>query len=214
MKPPVLTIDLTAPSPGVVTRIAERLQEGSIVVYPTDTIYGVGCDALNELSVNRLKELKERDREKPLLVLIPDRSWATRLGDDLPPAFGQLAGGLWPGPLTIIVRAGKSVPETLCGAGRTIGMRWAKSLFVHSLLQAFGRPLVSTSANLSGQAPIRNPGVEKNSILDRADLVIDGGPLSGLESTVVDLSTDRPRLVREGALSRAALESALKQSLE
>jgi L-threonylcarbamoyladenylate synthase len=115
----------------------------------------------------------------------------------------------WPGPLTLILPASKKVLPEVCGSGGTIGLRYPKSLFLEGLLRRFGGPITSTSANRAGFPPIQDPLAPMDPMLNRVDYIVDGGKLRGTESTLLDLTGERPRILREGAITREALAAVL-----
>jgi L-threonylcarbamoyladenylate synthase len=204
-----LQIDCGNPDKAGIEVIAARVASGCVIVYPTDTIYGIGCDALNSAAVGKVNSIKRRSSGQPLLVLIPGVEWVYRLVADVPSCFERVMEKFWPGPLTLILRASENAPRWVMGGGSTIGIRWARSPFLQALLKEVGGPIVSTSANVSGGEPLREPKKERGELLQRVDMIIDGGLLVGQESTVLDLSGDSPKLLREGATTRTELESVL-----
>jgi L-threonylcarbamoyladenylate synthase len=204
-----LQIDCIQPDTESIRAIAGMVASGGIVVYPTDTIYGIGCDAANAPAVEKVNRLKLRAPGRPLLVLIPGLDWITRWADEIPAACRKIISSCWPGPLTLILKASVLAPRGVLGDGRTIGLRWPDHPFLQALLDEVGTPIVSTSANISGSEPLLRPEDEHRDWLQNADMVVDGGPLTGKESTVLDFSGKLPKLLREGATSRAALEAIL-----
>ena len=204
-----LQIDCSRPDRESIRTITELVASGGIMVYPTDTIYGLGCDAANASAVEKVNRLKMRVPGRPLLVLIPGLDWVTRWADEIPPACRKIISSCWPGPLTMILKASVQAPRELSGDGHTIGLRWADHPFLQAVLDELGTPLVSTSANISGSEPLRRPGDAHHDWLQNVDMVVDGGPLMGKESTVLDFSGKLPKLLREGAISRGALEANL-----
>lgn len=209
VKTPLLHVDFANPDPATLEVVAEQLKAGKIIIYPTDTIYGLGCDAFNAATVGRLNRLKTREPGNPLLILIPGLSWVSRLAAEVPDAFELVADAFWPGPLTIILKASDEIPREVCGQGDTIGLRWARSQFLDGVMSILNRPIISTSANLAGHPPLLEPAVESNPIMECADFVVDAGRLSGRASTLLDLSGAQPAILREGAISRRALKAVL-----
>jgi L-threonylcarbamoyladenylate synthase len=209
MPPHCLKIDCEKPDPASVLVIAEAIKKGQVLVYPTDTIYGLGCDAFNEDAVRRVNQLKSRAEGRPLLVLIPGREWLFRLATGFSAGSLKLVESFWPGPLTLIFRAPSGAPQGVLGDGDSIGIRWPRNPFIQALLDVVGGPIISTSANISGGQPLRDPGQEKNEIMDAVDLIVNGGPLAGRESTLLDISGAVPQLLREGAIPRNELQAIL-----
>ncbi|HXF81352.1 MAG TPA: L-threonylcarbamoyladenylate synthase [bacterium] len=182
-------------------RAVDVLRAGGVVVFPTDTVYGVGCRIDDEAAVRRIFALKGRALTDPLPVLLADPLQLDEYGTAVTAGARRLAALYWPGALTIIVRRSKRVPALVAGGGETVGLRVPGHPLPRALVREVGVALVGTSANTHG-AP--SPLTAQQAVFDlgdRVDLVIDGGrtPL-GQESTVVDATVEPPRLVRAGAV--------------
>lgn len=183
-------------------RFGETVNEGGLVLYPTDTVYGLGCDPFNSEALRRLFQLKGREEGQGVLVLIPTLESLSRFTITVDPEFQKLLQTWWPGPITCLFRAGNNLPALLTGAGGKIGIRLPSDKFLTECLEAISGPLVSTSANFSKKA---TPGIFREvdpEIIERVDLAIDDEIKQRTESqpsTVVDLSGQAPRLVRKGA---------------
>jgi len=186
-------------------RAVDMVREGAVIVFPTDTVYGVGCRIDHAAAVRRIFELKERSPQHPLPVLLADPAQLDEYGRDLTPAARRLARDFWPGALTIVVRRSDATPAVVAGGGETIGLRVPALPLVRSLVRQLGVPLVGTSANRHG-APVPLTAQQVAFDLgDTVDLILDGGrsPV-GRESTVVDATTEPVRVLRQGAVSIAA----------
>jgi L-threonylcarbamoyladenylate synthase len=191
-------------------RIVRTLNEGGVIVYPTDTFYGLGCSCFAAAAVSRVYELKKRDPSKPLLVVIADVDMAGRVASHLPPLFLELASKFWPGPLTLTLKASPAVPREVLGEGDSIAVRMPDVLWLRAVIRQAGYPLVATSANISGEKEVSTADEALALFRGKVDLIVDGGRTPGVSpSTVLDLTADKPRLVREGALPRTALERYL-----
>jgi len=196
-----LTVDIHAPADRVLMLAAEVIQAGGVVVYPTDTLYGLGANAWNPDAVGRLHDVKRRGEPKPTLVLVHDAAEVEALTDEVTDAARALMSSFWPGPLTILFRAAPHVVPALSAASGKIGIRLPASAFCTRLCALAGCPVTSTSANISGSAALRTVAEIERAVGPSVDLYIDGGTLdASLPSTVVDASTAVPRLVREGAV--------------
>lgn len=194
-----MRIDLQNPDPTVLQYATRTVRGGGLVLYPTDTIYGLGCDALQPGPLERLLALKGRSAEKGMLVLIRSIRQLDDLIRGLPDGAEAFLERFWPGPLTVLLEAARGIPKELCGAGGKIGLRWPASRFLQNWLDLLRLPLVSTSANPSSQTYDGTPEVLHRLFEDRVDLFLDAGPLPSSEpSTVADLTTRPFRLVREG----------------
>jgi L-threonylcarbamoyladenylate synthase len=194
--------------------IRQHLEAGKLLAYPTETVYGLGSLATPE-ALARLSALKGRPEGKPFLLLLSGRAMAEAEGLTFTPSASALAEAFWPGPLTLVLAGGEGrLPEALRGPEGGIAVRHTSHALIARLVHALGQPLTSTSANRPGQLPA--PGPERILQLFAAEvasgdlLVLDGGALGNVPpSTVVDCSTREPRLVREGALTRAELRQAV-----
>ena len=183
------------------SRCREAISAGGVIAYPTDTFYGLGADPRNSRAVKRLFEIKGRPMGQPILLLIADpldvRQWAAESSSQAE----ELMKRCWPGPLTLIFKTRADVlPELTAGTG-TIGLRVPGNKLTRDLLRSLGCALTGTSANRSGQASFRTARETAEAIGDRVDLILDGGETAGGKpSTIVDVSTELPRVVREGAV--------------
>lgn len=199
--------------PGDAAGIAEAaalLRRGEAVAFPTETVYGLGADALNAEAVGRVYDAKGRPAINPLIVHVPDVAMARALVRDWPPAAERLARRWWPGPLTLVLPRGQQVPDIVTAGLDTVALRMPAHPVARALLRAVGRPLAAPSANPSGGVSPTTAAHVARGLAGRIPLVLDGGPTDvGIESTVIDLATSPPRLLRPGAVSRAELETEL-----
>jgi tRNA threonylcarbamoyl adenosine modification protein (Sua5/YciO/YrdC/YwlC family) len=181
---------------------ARILRRGGLVVYPTETVYGLGVNALDGQAVGRVFRVKGRTARKPLIVLVRDFVQLKELVDEVPPRARTLMGHFWPDGLTLIMSASPSVPQELLAGGTSIAIRISGHPVVQALLDAAEVPLTSSSANRSGRpAPITAAAAQRE-MGGRVDLIIDGGPSQGNEpSTILDVRTESVRLVRPGRIS-------------
>jgi len=188
---------------------AERLFDGALAIYPTDTLYAVGCRALDEAAVRRLREAKGREALKPLPVIVADIAQARSISGAWPPTAQRLAEVFWPGPLTLLVPAGSNLSRELLAGSASIAMRAPASRIARALARSVG-PLVSTSANLAAEPPCRTVDLAL-AAFPLATLAFDIGPLDGEPSTIVDVSdpSGRLSLVRAGRVEVQAIEAAL-----
>jgi L-threonylcarbamoyladenylate synthase len=188
------------------TKAAEIISAGGVIAFRTDTFYGLGADPFNRDAIVRIRELKGREDDKPILLLISDANELDRFTTNFQ-FLRMIAVGHWPGPLTLIGGARPEVPVELTAGTRTIGLRLPDDDDVRSLVRACGGALTATSANISGQPPARTAKEVENYFPEGIDLIIDGGEATAIEpSTVLDLSGPKARLIREGAISREELE--------
>ena len=189
---------------------ARVLREGGLVAVPTDTYYGLAVDPARPAAVARLGAVKGREPGKPILLLLPDRTWASRLAGPLPATFDRLADRFWPGPLTLVVPAGPGLAPELLAGGTTIGLRWPRAPFLEALFAVSPSPVTGTSANRSGEPPLRTAAQIRAALGAAVDLVVEGPPCpGGPPSTVLDLTVTPPRVLRPGAVSEEAIRRGL-----
>jgi L-threonylcarbamoyladenylate synthase len=182
-------------------RAVDMLREGAVIVFPTDTVYGLGCRIDDDAAVRRIYTLKGRGTEEPLPVLLADPAQFEDYGRELTPAARDLARRFWPGALTIVVRRTDAVPALVAGGRDSVGLRVPDHRVPRQLIRALGVPLVGTSANTHGApSPLTAQQVAFD-LGDAVDLILDGGRCPvGRESTVVDATIDPPRVLRGGAV--------------
>ncbi len=197
----ILPIDPYRPDDHTVNRAVEILRRGGLVVYPTETLYGIGADATNPAALARIAGVKARTTPKPILVIVDSVAMMSPFVREIPAVAKLMIERLWPGPLTLVFKATERVPVQLSQGTGTIGIRISPSQLCLKLLSRLGVPLTSTSANISGAEPSRTlSGVQND--LAGIDLFLDAGQLPESQpSTVVDVSGDIPRVVRQGAIS-------------
>lgn len=204
----VLLSSQSEPTLEVVSRAAETLCAGGVVVLPTDSVYGICCAATPGNPAHaRIFEVKRRDRAQTLPWFVADVADLERYGRDVPAWALRLAERYWPGALTIVVRASDAVPpeyaQTSTG-GSTVALRVPGSELDRAIVRAVGSPLAQTSANLHGASAATSGGALDPTIARAVDLVIDAGPAPvGVASTIVDATGDEPRVLRAGALTEA-----------
>lgn len=203
-------IDPMAGGAAGVREVAAALLAGAIAACPTETFYALGAAAFSRRAVDRVRRLKGRDASKPLSVLASDLDMVAAIAAATGPSFVALAGEFWPGPLTVVLPAAAGVPEFLLGPGRTIAVRIPPVPWLRALVREMSEPLTATSANLSGERELADPA-EVAALFDgKIELVVDGGPTpGGLPSSIVDLTADEPRILREGKVPAARIRAAL-----
>ena len=188
---------------------ADTVAKGGVICYPTDTLYGLGCDPLNSSAIKRTMKIKG-DRTKPMPVLVKDLADAGNLAY-ITDRARRIAEKFWPGPLTLILRSREVIPTILAPEGR-VGVRSPKHPICLDLLGLCSGALIGTSANLSGRPPATTAPEALKELGDRVDMILDGGraPL-GVASTVIDLTQPKVTILREGPLERAELIRCLRQ---
>jgi L-threonylcarbamoyladenylate synthase len=198
----IIAINPLNPSASAISSVAEVVRAGGVIVYPTDTLYGLGCLPRDARAVERVLAIKQREETKGFLLLIPDLNWVTTLASTVPGKFYRLAAKFWPGAVTFLLPANPNLPACVRGERDLVGLRNPDSPYLRRLMKAIPGPLVSTSANVSGQASPASVEELKTLLLDQVDVFVDGGDvIDPLPSTVVDLSVTPPKVVRAGRLS-------------
>ena len=185
----------------------EILKRGGIVAFPTDTVYGLGANALDEEAVLRVYEAKKRPRHLALPLLLADISQIAAVARPVPEIAWRLAQRFLPGGLTLVLHKASSVSTVVSGGGEKIALRVPNHPVPLALIEGLGAPITGTSANLTGSPSPDTAEEVRQQMGDRVNLVIDGGRCpGGMDSTVLDLTGETPRILREGAISREEIE--------
>jgi L-threonylcarbamoyladenylate synthase len=193
-----------------VGRAADMLRAGELVVFPTETVYGLGADASNPLAIAKIFAVKGRPADHPLIVHLPDASHLDRWALDIPEAAHQLAIAFWPGPLTLILKRQPSVPDTITGGQDTVGLRVPNHPLALQLLREFKGGVAAPSANRFGHISPTTAAHVREEFGDAVAMILDGGPCAvGIESTILDLSGSEPRILRPGMLDTEAIGAVL-----
>lgn len=198
----ILTIDPVSPQPNLIAAAADTIKKGGVVLFPTRCLYGLGADAFNRESIEKIYRLKKRSSHKPILVLVKDRAAVDSIVRNISPLSEILMEKFWPGRVTFIFEANTSLPDILTAGTGKIGVRVPGHPVAAALTSALDNPLTGTSANISEQAGCFNAPELDPEIAGSLDLIIDAGPLKGgTGSTVVDVTSGKPVILREGAVA-------------
>ena len=193
-----------------IQRAVTILQQGGLVAYPTDTVYGLGACMADIAAVDRIFQVKGRPKGMALPVLLANRTQIEEIVTSVSPAARLLADAFFPGALTIVLPKSDAVPDIITGGGKTVAFRIPNHPVPIALIKQLGKPIVGTSANLSGLNSALSAAEVMKQIGDKIDMVIDGGRCpGGTESTVIDLSGDKPVIRRQGAISIEKLRNIL-----
>ncbi|MGD0814212.1 MAG: L-threonylcarbamoyladenylate synthase [Verrucomicrobiota bacterium] len=189
-----------------VARAADLLRAGQLVALPTETVYGLAANAWDAGAVRRIFEAKGRPSHNPIIVHVASLELARRCVSDWPPQAARLAEAFWPGPLTLVLPRSPEIPDVVTANGPTVGVRWPDHPFIQAVIRACGFPLAAPSANRSNQvSPTAAEHVRKD-LGGRIPLIVDGGPSKvGIESSVLDLASSPPRLLRPGMIRMESL---------
>jgi L-threonylcarbamoyladenylate synthase len=206
----VLHVSATDPEPAVIAEAAAVLARGGLVAFPTETVYGLGARGLHAAEVLRIFAAKQRPHGHPLILHVEGEAMARAQAASWPASAGLLARAFWPGPLTLVVPRAPHVPDEATGGLPTVGLRAPRHPVALSLIRAAGEPLAAPSANAHMHVSPTTAAHVVRSLGERVDLVLDAGPCAhGIESTVVDVTCDPPRVLRAGATSLEALRAVV-----
>ncbi len=198
-------------STATLERAGQVIAGGGVIAFRTDTFYGLGADPLNPDAVRKVRELKGRNDDKPILLLISETDAVARFMEPRSELFTSLANNLWPGPLTLVGIAREELSDGLTSGTGTVGVRFPDDARVRKLVRSCGGALTATSANPSGKLPALTAEEVESYFPGMIELIIDDGEVMATEpSTIVDTTQSALRVIREGAISHEDLERALK----
>ncbi len=189
---------------------ASLIAEGEVVAFPTETVYGLGADAFNGVAVNKIFEAKGRPSDNPLIVHIADLSGLEGLVEDVSEGAKKVMEAFMPGPITVIMKKGKDVPYAVTAGLETVGIRMPSHPVARAFIKACGTPIAAPSANRSTHISPTSAEHVFEDMDGRIPLIIDGGDCEvGIESTIIDMSTDVPTILRPGAITAEMLADVL-----
>lgn len=194
-------------------KIGEELKKGKLIVYPTDTVYGIGGIITNEETIKNIYKAKDRSFSSPLIALVSDIQKIEKIAiikEENRDRIEKLIKKFWPGGLTIILESKEIVPPIMISNGKTVGVRMPDHEIALKIIESAGGILPTTSANISGEATPRSYDELDKKFTDRVDIVIDGGKCPiGTASTIIDLSSSDIKILREGAISKEDIEKVI-----
>ena len=186
------------------------LLSGGLIAFPTESFYGLAVDAMNEAAITRLWQAKRRNPDNPILILVPDMTEMDRVAARISPLAQRLMEAFWPGGLTLIFEATKAISPLLTASTGKIGVRLSSHAIATGLARALGGPITGTSANLAGQPACLSAQEVLSAMADSVDLVLDGGKTAGGKgSTVLDATTEPPRILRKGMVEEESIRKFL-----
>ncbi len=189
-----------------VRRAVELLRAGEVVALPTETVYGLAANALEEKAVARIFQIKGRPAHNPIIVHVAGGEMARHCASDWPGLAEKLAKAFWPGPLTLVLPRAESIPAAVTAGGGTVGLRWPAHPLMQAVIRECGFPLAAPSANLSNRISPTSAGHVLAQLGQRIPLIVDGGQSQvGIESTVLDLTVSPPRILRPGMIHAESL---------
>ncbi len=203
----IIQVALDNPDFAGIKEAAEILRRGGLVAFPTETVYGLGADALNADAVRHVFEAKGRPPDNPLIIHIADRHQLIDLADEIPEKGQRLAKEFWPGPMTLVVKRTFLVPDIVTAGLDTVAIRMPDHPVALALIEEFEGGIVGPSANLSGRPSPTSAQHVLDDLKGRIDMVLNAGPAEiGIESTVIDVTVDPPAILRSGGLHKESLE--------
>jgi L-threonylcarbamoyladenylate synthase len=218
MKTEILPTHTAALFAAAVQRAAEKLRAGEVVALPTETVYGLAANAMDENAVAKIFQIKGRPAHNPIIIHVAGNEMAADCVENFPALALKFSHAFWPGPLTLVLPRAKKIPGNVTAGGATVGVRWPSHPFMQAVIRACGFPLAAPSANLSNQISPTNANHVRTQLDGKISLIVDGGQSQvGIESTVLDLTVSPPRVLRPGMIhaeSLAAVSEGILQKPE
>jgi len=210
VKTEVLRINSKKPDDGIIERASSLIRSGEIVAFPTETVYGLGANALDPLAISKIYQIKGRPSDNPLIVHIGDLNMLSGLVSTISPREMRMIKKFWPGPITLIFKKSKSVPKITTGGLGTVAVRMPRNKIALALIKRSGLPIAAPSANLSGKPSPTNASHVKEDLNGKVKLILDGGRTEiGIESTVIDMTPRIPVILRPGGISKERIEDEI-----
>jgi len=192
-----LVINGENPQPRLIAKVVDILKRGGVIAYPTDTTYGIGCSIMNKKGIERIYSIKQREKKKPFSFVCSDLSDIARYAKVSNYQY-KIMKRLLPGAYTFVLPASSTVPDLLVTKQKTVGIRIPDNNICLAIVRELGHPIITTSANRSGEEPIGDPASVDRELGKQLDIVVDGGILSAAVSSVVSLIDDVPVVLRQG----------------
>lgn len=194
---------------------AKIIKEGGVVIFPTETVYGIGTNGFNEESIRRIYEIKKRDFNKPISLLVSDMNMVEKVAKDISDLEYKLMEKFFPGPLTIILNKKKEVPDILTANGNTVGIRMPSGIVARKLIEYAGVPIATPSANISGRPSGTNVNDIKRDFEGKVDAIIDNGESKlGIASTIVKVVENKVNILREGSIKKEEILEFVKNIIK
>ena len=210
VKTEVLRINSKKPDDVIIERASSLIRSGEIVAFPTETVYGLGANALDPLAISKIYQIKGRPSDNPLIVHIGDLNMLSGLVSTISPREMRMIKKFWPGPITLIFKKSKSVPKITTGGLGTVAVRMPRNKIALALIKRSGLPIAAPSANLSGKPSSTNASHVKQDLDGKVKLILDGGRTEiGIESTVIDMTPRIPVILRPGGISKERIEDEI-----
>lgn len=210
MKTIIKQINKTQMNMEIIEKAGNILREGGLVAFPTETVYGLGADALNEQAAKKIYAAKGRPSDNPLIVHIADMGALDRIAEEIPEEAGKVAEAFWPGPLTMILKKSREVPAGTTGGLETVAVRMPDHTVAQEVIRAGGGYIAAPSANTSGRPSPTEARHVAADLDGKIDMILDGGPVEiGVESTILDMTVMPPMILRPGAVTKEMLEALI-----
>ena len=210
VKTEVLRINPKRPNESIIARAAKLISSGEIVAFPTETVYGLGGNALYPSAISKIYQMKGRPYDNPLIVHIADMKTLRRLVSEISPRDLRIIKKFWPGPVTLVLKKSKIVPKITTGGLGTIAVRMPRNKIALALIKRSGFPIAAPSANISGRPSPTNASHVKDDLDGKVKMILDGGNTEiGIESTVIDMTLRTPVILRPGGISKESIEDEI-----
>ena len=193
----MLYINMDNPQPRLITRAVDALRQGAVVCYPTDTMYGIGCDIFNQKAVKKIHQIKKRPKHKPFSFMCSGLKEVSRYCFISNLAYRLIKKSI-PGPYTFILPTMKIVPKIMTSKQKTVGIRVPECPICQEMIRELGNPILNTSAKISGEPPVTEAYEVEELLGKQIDIIIDSGPVYPMPSSVISLVKDQPEIIREG----------------
>ena len=210
VKTEIIRVNARKPSYAIIRKAAILIRKGEVIAFPTETVYGLGANALDPSSVSKIYKIKGRPSDNPLIVHIADMKTFRTLVSEIPPKASRIISMFWPGPITLVLKKSKILPEITTGGLNTVAVRMPKNNVALELIKVSRFPIAAPSANISGKPSPTNASHVKDDLNGKIKLILDGGSTEiGIESTVIDMTQRTPVILRPGGISKESIEEQI-----
>ena len=210
VKTEIIRVNARKPSYAIIRKAANLIRKGEVIAFPTETVYGLGANALDPSSISKIYKIKGRPSDNPLIVHIADMKTFSTLVGDIPPKASRIISRFWPGPITLVLKKSKILPEITTGGLNTVAVRMPKNNVALELIKVSRFPIAAPSANISGKPSPTNASHVKDDLNGKIKLILDGGSTEiGIESTVIDMTQRTPVILRPGGISQESIEKEI-----
>ena len=210
VKTEIIRVNARKPNYAMIRKAANLIRKGEVIAFPTETVYGLGGNALDPSSVSKIYKIKRRPSDNPLIVHIADMGTLRTLVSEIPPEASRIISKFWPGPITLVLKKSKILPEITTGGLNTVAVRMPRNNVALELIKESRFPIAAPSANISGKPSPTNATHVKDDLNGKIKLILDGGSTEiGIESTVIDMTQRTPVILRPGGISRESIEDEI-----